>query len=186
MELFALIIGAPPTTDFFFLASQVTFLKSQSQNKAAKGRCLERIPINGTFIALLSNRWTTEMRHLVVVGAAEPATTWRAGNRSRSVRPTLDCPQPYCVHSACWSGDRTRRLLFRCGPFRTWLIWRRCPLLSERRPRHYSVCVWLLLAQKRPPAWKAVVDDQRSICSAIFKASSTSIPRYRTVLSNLV
>ena len=27
---------------------------------------------------------------------------------------------------------------------------------------------------------------QRLICSAIFKASSTSIPRYRTVLSNLV
>jgi hypothetical protein len=43
-----------------------------------------------------------------------------------------------------------------------------------------------LPARKRPPAWKPVVDDQSSICSAIFKASSTSIPRYRTVLSNLV
>jgi hypothetical protein len=89
MELFALIIGAPPTTDFFFLASQVTFLKSQSQNKAAKGRCLERIRINGAFIALLSNRWSTKTRRHAVVGAAEPATARGAGNRSRSVRPHL-------------------------------------------------------------------------------------------------
>src|SRR5438094_8656310 len=30
---------------------------------------------------------------------------------------------------------------------------------------------------KRPPTWKPVVDDRRSVCLAIFKASSTSIPR---------
>ena len=58
------------------------------------------------------------------------------------------------------------------------LVWRMHSLLL------YRIC--RLLARKRPPAWKPVVDDQRSICSAIFKASSTSIPRYRTVLSNLV
>jgi hypothetical protein len=43
---------------------------------------------------------------------------------------------------------------------------------------------WPLMADKRPPAGRC--KGQTSVCSAISKASSTSMPKYLTVLSSLV
>ena len=62
----------------------------------------------------------------------------------------------------------------------------------RRDPRERAACLTTLaecplLAGKRPPGKTVAPGANRytSVCSAISRASSTSIPRYRTVLSSL-
>jgi hypothetical protein len=132
----------------------------------------------GTAAALLraaglwsaSNRWPT-MRSSIASTSRSPI-----GAPSCGIRPGTDRapgPDPAPAHSpprlsrGAGLNSRHRMTAFGRGVRTT-----QCRKVAGRRP----------LKQRSLPARKSYT----SVCSAISRASSTSMPRYRTVLSNLL